>query len=237
MDALHDLIGYRFENPTLLEEALTHASVSYERQARQADNQRLEFLGDAVIQLTLSKILFAELPDADEGILTKARAQMVSTKALAILSAELGIGDFLTMGRGEEANGGRQRESTLADALEAIAGAVFLDGGIDAAMALTQRIFARGIDSLQQGDVNESNPKGQLQEWIQSVDSTPPAYNIASESGQDHDKQFVAEVRWASEVIGKGVGKSKKEAETAAAADALEKQELLKKLAELRRTS
>lgn len=237
MDALQDLIGYRFENTALLEEALTHASVSYERQARQADNQRLEFLGDAVIQLTLSQILFAKLPSADEGILTKARAQMVSTKGLATLSAELGIGDFLTMGRGEEANGGRTRESTLADALEAIAGAVFLDGGIDAAIALTRRLFHRGIESLQQGELVESNPKGQLQEWIQAVDASPPEYSIVNESGQDHDKRFVAEVRWGGDQIGRGEGRSKKEAETAAAADALEKPDLLKRMAELRRSS
>jgi ribonuclease-3 len=228
MDLIQDIIGHRFANLALLEEALTHASLSYERQIRKADNQRLEFLGDAVIQLTLSHMLFEQLDRADEGVLTKARAQMVSTRALAQLAAELNLGEFIFMGRGEAANGGRTRESTLADVLEAIAGAVYLDGGLEAATRFTERIFGRALRSVERGDLVESNPKGQLQEHIQAIDSTPPTYAIIEEEGPDHDKWFVAEVRRGDRIIGQGKGRSKKEAETQAAAAAMARPEILR---------
>lgn len=228
MDLLQDLIGHKFDDLSLLEEALTHASLSYERQVRQTDNQRLEFLGDAVIQLTLSHILFEQLGQADEGVLTKARAQLVSTKALAALAAKIDLGHFISMGKGEEANGGRSRESTLADAFEAVAGAVYIDGGLDAATSFTRRLFSEELRSIQRGDLVEMNPKGELQERIQAVDAAPPTYSIIDEHGPDHDKWFIAEVRWRDHVIGEGRGRSKKEAETAAAAAALEKPEILR---------
>lgn len=221
MHPLEDVIGHTFHDPTLLAEALTHASLAYESQRPQNHNQRLEFLGDAVLQLTLSEALFRRLPKADEGVLTKARARLVSAKALARLAKEIDLGTHLHMGRGEEINGGRERESSLADALEAVAGAVFLDAGLDAARGVVNQIFARELEAIIEAP-QESNPKGQLQELIQAVASTPPEYQIISQGGPDHSKVFEATVSWQGVVLGTGSGKSKKDAQAAAAIAALE---------------
>ncbi|MDZ4402366.1 ribonuclease III [Prosthecobacter sp.] len=221
MDTLETIIGHTFRDPALLQLALTHGSVGYEAQRAHADNQRLEFLGDAVLQLTLSHLLFQRLPQADEGVLTKARAQLVSTKALARIARRIGLGSHLRMGRGEEANGGRDRESTLADALEAIAGAVHLDAGNDAAQRFATRLFAEDLLALHHGPL-DINPKGQLQEMIQSVGTAPPLYEIIAEDGPDHAKNFLATVSWQGTQLGRGSGRSKKDAEVQAAQAALD---------------
>lgn len=231
MDTLETILGHTFRDPALLQLALTHGSVGYENQRPQADNQRLEFLGDAVLQLVLSHLLYARSPRADEGVLTKARAQLVSTKALARLARQIGLGAHLIMGRGEEANGGRDRDSTLADALEAVAGAVYLDAGSQAAHEFAARLFVSDLHALEQGPL-ERNPKGELQELIQAVNATPPVYSIVAADGPDHAKSFCAAVSWLGHELGRGSGRSKKEAETDAAQTALQSaalQELLRK--------
>lgn len=221
MSALEQVIGHTFRDPALLQLALTHGSVGYENQRSQADNQRLEFLGDAVLQLALSHLLYSQQPLADEGVLTKARAQLVSTKALARLARQMGLGSHLIMGRGEEASGGRERESALADALEAVAGAIYLDAGSDAAVAFATRLFSPDLEALERGPL-ERNPKGDLQELIQAVSVIPAQYQIVGEDGPDHAKNFVSSVSWQGHGLGEGRGRSKKEAETQAAQAALD---------------
>ncbi len=220
MESLESIIGHSFREPRLLAEALTHGSVSYESQRSGIDNQRLEFLGDAVLQLALSHELFVQLPEADEGRLTKTRAHVVSTKSLAALSRRMGLGRYLVMGRGEEANGGRDRDSSLADALEALIGAIYLDAGLDAAMQFIQRILGDDLEMVLRGP-GESNPKGDLQEKLQAVNAEAPVYRIVSQSGPDHAKLFDAVVTWQGNELGRGSGKSKKEAEVRAAEAAL----------------
>lgn len=221
MEKLETILGHTFRDPSLLRLALTHASVSYENQRFHEDNQRLEFLGDAVIQLSLSHFLYRKLPNADEGVLTKSRAHLVSTKALARMARRLGLGDFLIMGRGEEANGGRERDSSLADVMEAIAGAVYLDAGLEVTSAFVAHLFAEDLQLACAGQL-EPNPKGQLQEQLQAISQIPPSYDILSEKGPDHAKHFVASVSWMNQELGRGSGRSKKEAEAQAAQQALD---------------
>jgi ribonuclease-3 len=221
MAKLSTILGHPFKDPALLEQALTHPSLGYESQCHLPDNQRLEFLGDAVIQLLLSEFLFKRFPEADEGQLTKIRAQLVSTKALARIARSIDLGRHLRMSRGEDHHGGRERDSCLADAMEAVVGAVYLDGGMDVARSLAQRLFLPAIDSL--GEVpTDQNPKGQLQEILQASGAESPKYKIVDQSGPDHEKRFVAVVTWQGMELGKGQGKSKKEAEVEAARAALE---------------
>ncbi len=220
MDPLETVIEYKFRNPLILAEALTHASLAYENQRPHFDNQRLEFLGDAVLQLTLSDELFRRMKSADEGTLTKARSQLVSTKALARMARQINLGAYMLMGRGEEANGGRSRENTLADVFEALTGAIFLDGGLPAAKGFVTRSFAGDFEALMHAPL-ELNPKGELQEIIQGNGTLPPVYAIVSAVGPDHLKSFEAVVSWKDVELGRGTGKSKKEAEIDAARAAL----------------
>jgi ribonuclease-3 len=221
MELLESVLGYSFRDRSLLSQALTHSSLGYESQRTQPDNQRLEFLGDAVLQLLLSEMLFQRYRDADEGMLTKVRSQLVSTKALAQVARHIDLGKFLLMGRGEEAHGGRARDSSLADALEAIAGAVFLDGGMESAKALARLLFSDLLDSLGATPADK-NPKGQLQEMLQAINPQSPHYQVISQSGPDHAKSFVSAVIWCGQELGRGSGRSKKEAEVEAARAALE---------------
>lgn len=221
MDALEKQLGYTFQNADLLSQALTHPSQAAEKAAGSSDNQRLEFLGDAVIQLVLTDHFFHALPDEAEGRLTQLRASVVSRKALARCAARLGMGSFLLLGRGEDANGGRERESNLADAVEAIIGAVYLDGGFEASRATVLRILGEDAEVAPERH-HRTNPKGRLQEMLQAIDSVSPIYRVTSEEGPDHSKEFITEVIWKDQVLGVGKGTSKKNAETAAAAAALE---------------
>lgn len=221
MEPLEELIGYSFRNPELLEEALTHPSLGYETQKPRPDNQRLEYLGDAVLELIFSHHLYEAFPGAAEGILTKLRARMVSRPALAAYARRIGLGDFLKMGRGEESSGGRDRDSSLADAVEALTAAVYLDGGLEAARNMTLRLCAGSLAELQETPT-EVNPKGQLQEMLQAQGTGSLRYVILREEGPDHKKSFVSRVEWNGTALGEGEGGSKKEAETAAAAAALE---------------
>lgn len=221
MDALAEKLGYQFQDQDLLVQALTHPSIAAEQRDVVADNQRLEFLGDAVLQVILTEHLYLILPDEAEGRLTKTRASLVSRRALAECAERLGLGAYLRLGKGEEANGGRGRESNLADAFEALMGAVYLDGGITAASEVTMRVMEVDLQEAIEGD-DTSNPKGRLQEVLQALRRESPSYRILAEEGPDHLKQFKAEVIWCGKSLGEGHGSSKKNAETAAAQDALE---------------
>ncbi len=220
MEPLEVQIGYQFRNQTLFVEALTHPSLAYETQRDQPDNQRLEYLGDAVLELIFSEYLYSTFPEAAEGLLTKLRARLVSRPALANYARKLGLGTWLRMGRGEESSGGRNRDSSLADGMEALTAAVYLDGGWDAARAMISRVCKESM-ALLEAEPTEVNPKGQLQEILQGVGLGRLKYVIIREDGPDHQKNFVCRVEWNGQPLGEGAGSSKKEAETAAAKDAL----------------
>lgn len=221
MEPLEQRIGHVFHDRSLLEEALTHASLAKKRDVSLRSNQRLEFLGDAVLQLALSEVLYRLWPDADEGLLSKARARLVSTTALAAQARRLDLGRFLRMDRGEDSNGGRERDSILADAFEAVMGAVFLDGGMTAGQGAVERLFREELIRLQE-EPGERNPKGRLQELLQALNRQGPTYEVKDSSGPDHLRCFVVEVRWEGRTLALGSGRSKKEAETAAASMALD---------------
>ena len=221
MEPLEALICYSFRNPALLAQALTHPSLAYESQKPQPDNQRLEYLGDAVLELIFSQHLFEAFPAGAEGVLTKLRARMVSRPALAGYARNIHLGLYLRMGRGEESCGGRERNSTLADAMEALTAAVYLDGGLEEARAMVLRACAGPLAQLKE-QPTEVNPKGQLQELLQARGPGRLRYVILREEGPDHKKSFVSRVEWNGLPLGEGGGASKKEAETAAAAAALE---------------
>jgi ribonuclease-3 len=220
MQPLESRIHYKFRNSLLLAEALTHPSLAYESQRPHFDNQRLEFLGDAVLQLIVTEELYRMFPDFPEGRLTKLRSRVVSRRALARFAMAIHLGDYVLLGKGEEATGGRRRLSTLADAFEALIGAVYLDSGPVAVRTLVLRLFESEIGSMA-ASPEERNPKGELQECLQAIHPEPPTYRIVSESGPDHRRVFQAEVVWRERVLAMGKGKSKKEAEARAAAEAM----------------
>jgi ribonuclease-3 len=234
MHPLEERIGYKFRNSLLLAEALTHPSLGYETQQVHFDNQRLEYLGDAVLQLLFSEHIFRRFGDAGEGFLTKSRARLVSGEALAVYAHHIGLGQHLMMGRGDESNGGRSRSSTLADAFEALVGAMYLDGGLGAARSFVLSQARDQLASLHQQPPLEINPKGALQEILQALPprgsgSAPrnPVYTIISQAGPDHAKSFVAQVNWYGQPLGQGHGASKQQAESAAALEALRNQSWL----------
>ena len=221
MTPLEERIEYKFRNSLLLAEALTHPSLGHEAQRYHFDYQRLEFLGDAVLQLVITEYLFSHFQAEAEGQLTKLRSRLVSRDALKTHAAALDLGRYILMGRGEEASGGRERTSTLADAFEALIGALYLDGGLDVAknFILTQ---TRGDLAKLTEEPVDFNPKGDLQELLQSISPRSPIYELVSQSGPEHEKTFVSEVVWEGIVLGQGTGRSKKQAETAAALEALQ---------------
>ena len=222
MHPLEETLGHTFSVRGLLEQALTHPSVAYELHRPHTSNQRLEFLGDAVIQVVVTEHLFRMFPDFSEGRMTKLRTRIVSRMALRERALALDLGAFLMMGRGEEASGGRERASTLADAFEAVVGAIYLDGGFEASrMFLLQQMDEIFADLESQPE--EINPKGFLQELLQSIAPNAPEYELLSQSGPEHSKKFVCRVVWNGIELGRGEGLSKKEAQVAAAEAALEK--------------
>jgi ribonuclease III len=218
--ALQKRLGYQFRDESLLRLALTHPSVAHESGAAEAHNQRLEFLGDAVLQLVLTQKLYGQFPAQDEGPLTKARAQMVNRKTLAERARALGLGAHLILGRGEETSGGRDRVSALADAFEALLGAIFLDGGFDAAREIILREFSAAFGELD-ALPNIENPKGELQELLQAKSPAAPEYQTVSATGPDHDRVFECLVLHEGVELARGSGKSKKAAESNAALAAL----------------
>jgi len=223
MESLEKKIDYKFRNSLLLAEALTHPSLAYETQKPHFDNQRLEFLGDAVIQLIFTELLYALFPAFPEGKLTKLRSRLVSRKALQSYASRIDLGTYLLMGKGEEANGGRNRPSTLADAFEALVGAIYLDSDYSVTKRFVLDHCEPAIRRIEH-EPEENNPKGQLQEILQALSSTSPRYEILSQEGPDHCRVFRSSVLWEDLHLGSGEGSSKKEAEANAARDALRSQ-------------
>jgi ribonuclease-3 len=218
---LPDFSGYHFRDGQLLRLALTHPSVAHESGTATAHNQRLEFLGDAVLGLVLTQKLYEKFPAFDEGPLTKARAKLVNRNSLAGRARSLDLGSHLILSRGEETSGGRDRSSALADAYEALLGAIFLDGGFEAACEFILREFAGAFDELAAQPLID-NPKGELQELLQSRSVKAPEYQTTQISGSDHDPLFECAVFHEGAELARGQGKSKKTAESAAALVALE---------------
>ncbi len=210
-------LGYQFHDEALLELALTHRSFSAENDGAEP-NERLEFLGDAVLGLAVADSLFHDHADRAEGFLAKSRADLVSARSLGRVARSLGLGDVLRLGKGEELSGGRQKESILADAMEAVIAAVFLDGGWEAAQELVDRQFSGGFGDETTAPGFEDY-KTRLQELAAELSVAAPAYQISA-SGPDHDRTFEAVVRVA-DVTGTGIGSSKKQAQQAAAQMAL----------------
>jgi len=220
VNPLEDRIGYKFRNPLLLAEALTHPSVRHETQQHHFDNQRLEFLGDSVLQLVMTEHLYGYFRNEAEGKLTKLRSRLVSRETLAVHAAALELGRYLMMGRGEETSGGRERNSTLADAYEALVGAIYLDSDL---ATVRQFILEQAAGDLAQlfEEPTDINPKGHLQELLQAISPRSPVYEVLSQSGPEHEKTFVVRAVWEGLTLGEGTGRSKKQAETAAAEEAM----------------
>ncbi|MGD0537425.1 MAG: ribonuclease III [Verrucomicrobiota bacterium] len=217
---LQQELGCLFRDEELLRLALTHPSVAHEHGAGVKHNQRLEFLGDAVLQLILTRALYEQFPDFGEGQLTKARARLANRRSLSEQSRQLNLGRHLTLSRGEEQQGGRDRPSALADAFEAVVGAIFLDNGFEAAREFVLRRFADQF-ALIAGTPALENPKGELQEMLQAGSAETPSYNVERASGPDHDRVFECAVYHRGIELGRGTGKSKKDAESQAALAAL----------------
>jgi len=219
--ALQARLGYTFRDESLLRLALTHPSVAHEQGAPLQHNQRLEFLGDAVLQLVLTRELYEKFPAFGEGPLTKARAKLVNRRSLAERGRALGLGEHLILSRGEDLHGGRERPSAQADAYEALVGAIFIEGGFAAAEEFILREFREVLGGLDVIPILE-NPKGELQEFLQATSSESPEYRVVSATGPDHDRVFECTVHHDGVELARGVGKSKKAAESEAALAALE---------------
>jgi ribonuclease-3 len=220
-DEFQKRLEYAFRDPELLRLALTHPSVAHELNAPLQTNQRLEFLGDAVLQLVLTRELYDKFPRSEEGPLTKARARLVNRRSLAERGRDVGIGQYLIVSRGEEMHGGRERASALADAFEALVGAVFLDGGFDLAREFILRVFHGVLTELNVIPMID-NPKGELQEKLQAISPEAPHYHVVSTTGPDHDRVFECTVHHGGAELARGSGKSKKLAESVAALAALQ---------------
>ena len=217
---LENAIGYRFQNLTLLQNALAHSSYANERwHDSLKSNERLEFLGDSVLGMVVAEYLYRNFPDRPEGELTRMRADMVCETSLAAIADKIGLGNHLLLGHGEERFGGRNRASILADAVESVIAACFLDGGMAAARRFIEQFVLVDVPARK---LHNSDYKTALQELVQQKKNQVLAYNLVGESGPDHDKQFCVEVVLNGQVIGAGSGSSKKRAEQAAAQRALE---------------
>ncbi len=219
MKRLEENIKYSFKNITLLENALSHSSYANEKHLKYGSNERLEFLGDAVLSVIVADYLYKNFSDKPEGELTKLRASLVCEKSLCGFARSLKLGDFLLLGRGEELGGGRERDSILADAFEAVLAAIYLDGGMEAAREYVLHFIIEELSHTE--DEAFHDYKTILQEIIQRNPEERLSYVLCSESGPDHNKSFTVEVCLNSNVIGSGTGKTKKRAEQMAAKDAL----------------
>lgn len=218
LQKLQDKIGYQFQDIALLKQALTHSSFANEQKINKLENyERLEFLGDAVLELVSSEFLFHENKDMPEGQLTKLRASMVCEPSLAYCAKDIGLGKYILLGKGEEATGGRNRDSIISDVMEAVIGAVFLDGGIEYA----KKFIFQFILSDLENKILFMDSKTLLQEEVQKDNTAQLRYELVKETGPDHDKQFQVEAYLDNKVIGTGVGKTKKAAEQQAAYEAL----------------
>jgi ribonuclease-3 len=222
LESLAQQLGHRFQNLELLDQALRHSSYAHDNPESGLSNERLEFLGDAVLDLTVSSLLLARLPRGSEGDLSRGRAALVNARQLAILARSLGLGAHLLLGRTEERQEGRDKPSLLADALEAVLAAVYLDGGLKAVATLTERWFSPLLETALPGQ----DFKTSLQELTQARYRALPSYHLLAESGPGHAKQFQVEVRLNAVPLAQGEGSTKKEAAQRAARLALEKLEM-----------
>jgi len=214
-------LGHTFRTAALCETAMTHTSWLNEAgQPDRSDNERLEFLGDAVLDLVVSDLLMRRFPDRREGDLSRARAALVSEGGLAKVAVALDLGSFMLLGKGEERTGGRTRPSILANALEALIGAIYIDAGFDAVAAVAGRLFEARVAEVDAHAL--ADYKSRLQERAQALWQTAPVYEVVSEEGPDHDKRFEVALSLRGQPYGRAVGKSKKEAEQGAAAAALD---------------
>jgi ribonuclease III len=219
LDALEQRIGYRFRSRGLLEQALTHSSSAHERGDPELGNERLEFLGDAVLGLLIAEALMEQRPERPEGELSRARASLVNGPALAALARELGLDACVSLGRGERLSGGRRKTSILANLFEALLGAAYLDGGLDPVRALVRREFAAALAGI---DRRRGDPKTRLQELLQSQGRALPIYELLGTTGPDHERRFEVGVRLGADLVARASGSSKRAAEQEAARRALE---------------
>ena len=218
---LEAAIGYRFQNIALLQNALSHSSYANERwHDSLKSNERLEFLGDSILGMVTAEYLYRNFPDRPEGDLTRMRADMVCERALATVAERIGLGQHLLLGHGEEAGGGRKRDSILADAVESVIAACFLDGGMEPAR---QFIHTFVLTDVPVKKLRNADYKTALQELVQQKKNQSLSYALVGETGPDHDKQFAVEVSLNGRVVGRGTGTSKKRAEQDAARTAIEK--------------
>jgi len=222
LDVLETQLGYPFQQAHWLETALTHPSYAAEvEKGERVENQRLEFLGDAVLGVVAAEWLLTHCPDWQEGTLTKVRSRLTNTSTLARVARRLDLGASLRLSRGESQSGGREKEGLLADAMEAVLGAVWMDGGLEPVRRLFQRCFKDEIaEAVAAG--GDDNPKGDLQERLQRTGGESPRYEVTEESGPAHQRHFKVRVLHGDETLGEGEGDSKREAESGAARAALE---------------
>ncbi|MBX2798001.1 MAG: ribonuclease III [Myxococcales bacterium] len=220
LETLAQAVGHAFHDPSLLAQAMTHSTFAHENEV--PDNERLEFLGDAVLQLASTVLLMDHFPDAPEGQLSRLRSRVVSTKALAALGRRLDVGAALQLGVGEQATGGRDRPKVLAGAMEALLGAVYTDAGMSAAHALVAQWLAEPLRLLQaEATGGWKDPRSLLQERLQRHGGPTPTYEVVDRAGPAHEPRFVVEVRSGDELLGRGEGRSKRAAAKQAAEQAL----------------
>ncbi len=221
-DELKRMLDYDFKDPELLAQAFRHASyVNEQGEPYLKDNERLEFLGDAVLDLCIGHLLMERFEDAEEGVLSKFRAMVVGETGLYQVAKALGLGAYLLLGKGEEQSGGREKPSILANTVEALIGALYLDAGFDKSMEITRKFFDPLLDRLGTQEMIQDF-KSLLQEYTQQVYKTLPHYRLVAETGPAHDRTFKVALLLEGEVLAEGVGKSKKEAEQQAAKEAYE---------------
>ena len=222
MDSLEKKLGHSFRDRALLATALTHSSYANENRGRGGEsNERLEFLGDSVLGMVVADALYRRFPELPEGRMTRLRAQLVCEESLHRVASELGLGEYVRLGRGEEHTGGRRRTSILADAVEAVIAAMYLDGGLETAKAFIERQILSALDGSGPA-MRVEDCKTELQELVQKKSGQSLSYELLGESGPDHDKTFTSQVCLNGVPIGSGSGRTKKEAEQAAARAALE---------------
>ena len=221
LTVLQAAIGYQFRDPELLKKALTHSSYANEQwHDSLLCNERLEFLGDSILGMMVAEYLFASFPNKPEGELTRIRADMVCERALARVADQLDLGQHLLLGHGEEQGGGRKRDSILADAVESVIAACYLDGGFNAALGFIQKFI---LTQVPQGQLRNVDYKTALQELVQQKKSQVLSYELIGETGPDHAKEFLVEVSLNGVAVGQGAGSSKKRAQQAAAEAAIRK--------------
>lgn len=216
-DKLEKILGIPFKNAALLAEALTHKSYAMENGGRLPFNERLEFLGDSVLSAAVAHYLFSKYPDVDEGRLSQLKSMLVSRPSLTAWGKQIHLGQYLRLSEGENSTGGRDRDSIVGNAMEAVLGAMYLEAGFEKTRKFIDKLLS------QRKRLVTSDHKSRLQEWAQKKYKIPPSYTVSRSFGPDHAKTFEIDVSLASEVLGSGSGKSKKEAEQAAAKDALKK--------------